>query len=180
VAVRLLPMSDQPVPTHVLTPVGELHFEEYFVRRRAQDEVLEVRYVGVEAARPAPGVLEAIHDAEAILIAPSNPIVSVGTILAVPGVREALRATQAPVVAVSPIVGGAAIKGRPRRSCTRWLRCRRAAWRPAAGLADLLVIDRVDAGLADDPRGRDGRCDAGDLRGPAERAGAGGMLRRAN
>ncbi|HEX5690128.1 MAG TPA: 2-phospho-L-lactate transferase, partial [Roseiflexaceae bacterium] len=109
--MRFLPMSDQPIPTHVITPAGEMHFEEYFVQRRAQDEVLGVRSVGVESAQPAPGVLEAIRDAEAILIAPSNPIVSVGTILAVPGVRDALRATQSPVVAVSPIVGGAAIKG---------------------------------------------------------------------
>ena len=154
VAARILPMSDQPVPTHVLTPAGELHFEEYFVQRRAQDEVLGVRYVGVEAARPAPGVLEAIREAEAVLIAPSNPIVSVGTILAVPGVREALRATRAPVVAVSPIVGGAAIKG-PAAPLMRALGFEVSARGVAACYRDIaraLVIDQVDAALESDIR----------------------------
>jgi LPPG:FO 2-phospho-L-lactate transferase len=154
VAVRLLPMSDQPMPTHVLTPAGELHFEEYFVQRRAQDEVLGVRYVNVEAAQPAPGVLEAIREAEAVLIAPSNPIVSVGTILALPGVRSALQETRAPVVAVSPIVGGAAIKG-PAAPLMRSQGFEVSARGVAAcyqGIADALVIDQVDAALADDIR----------------------------
>jgi len=173
VAVRILPMSDHRVPAHVLTPAGEMHFEEYFVQRRAQDEVLGVRFVGVEEARPAPGVLEAIHDAEAILIAPSNPVVSVGTILAVPGIRDALRETQAPVVAVSPIVGGAAIKG-PAAPLMRAIGLEVSARGVAAcyrGLADALVVDQVDARLIDDIRALGMRAVATDtiMRGPAEK-----------
>jgi LPPG:FO 2-phospho-L-lactate transferase len=173
VAVRILPMSDQPMPTHVLTPAGELHFEEYFVQRRAQDEVLGVRYVGVEAARPAPGVLEVIREAEAVLIAPSNPIVSVGTILALPGVRSALQEAHAPVVAVSPIVGGAAIKG-PAAPLMRALGFEVSARGVAAcyrDVADVLVIDQVDAALADDIRGLGLDVVVTDtiMRGPAEK-----------
>jgi LPPG:FO 2-phospho-L-lactate transferase len=173
VAVRILPMSDQPVPTHVLTPAGELHFEEYFVQRRAQDEVLGVRYVGVEMARPAPGLLEAIREAEAVLIAPSNPIVSVGTILALPGVRSALQETRAPVVAVSPIVGGAAIKG-PAAPLMRAQGLEVSARGVALcyqGLADALVIDQVDAALADAIRGLGMEVVVTDtiMRGPAEK-----------
>ena len=157
VAVRLLPMSDQPVPTHVLTPAGEMHFEEYFVQRRTQDEVLGVRSLGIETAQPAPGVLEAIRDAEAILIAPSNPIVSVGTILALPGVREALKTTKAPVVAVSPIVGGAAIKGpaAPLMRAQGFEVSVRGVAECYRDLIDILVIDHADATLADDIRAVD-------------------------
>jgi len=111
VGVRLLPMSDDQVATEICTPVGWLHFQQYLVQRRARDEALEVRFVGIDQARPAPGVIEALHQADAVLIAPSNPVVSVGTILAVPGVRDAVTSTPAPVVAVSPIVAGAPIKG---------------------------------------------------------------------
>jgi LPPG:FO 2-phospho-L-lactate transferase len=166
-------MSDQPVPTHVLTPAGELHFEEYFVQRRAQDEVLGVRYVGVEMARPAPGLLEAIREAEAVLIAPSNPIVSVGTILALPGVRSALQETRAPVVAVSPIVGGAAIKG-PAAPLMRAQGLEVSARGVALcyqGIADALVIDQVDAALADAIRGLGMEVVVTDtiMRGPAEK-----------
>jgi LPPG:FO 2-phospho-L-lactate transferase len=109
--VQILPMSDDPVTTRILTPSGSLHFQEYLVQRRAQDPVLGTVFEGIAAARPTPGVLDAIATAEAVLIAPSNPVVSVGTILALTGVREALRATEAPIVAVSPIVGGKPIKG---------------------------------------------------------------------
>ncbi len=151
VGVRILPMSDQPVPTHILTPAGEMHFEEYFVRRRAADEVQGVRFVGIEAAEPAPGVLEAIAHARTVLLAPSNPIVSVGPILSVPGVRAALRATPAPIVAISPIVGGAAIKG-PAVPLMQALQVEVSA----VGIAhlyqdflDVLVIDEVDAALAE-------------------------------
>ena len=150
VAVRIVPMSNDAVPTHIVTPAGEMHFEEYFVRRRAQDEVLGARSVGIEQAAPAPGVLEAIADAEAVLIAPSNPIVSVGTTLAVPGVRAALERTAAPVVAVSPIVGGAAIKG-PAVPLMRASGVEPTALGVArfyAGLIDALVIDHADAALA--------------------------------
>jgi LPPG:FO 2-phospho-L-lactate transferase len=173
VAVRILPMSDQPIPTHVLTPAGELHFEEYFVQRRAQDEVLGVRYVNVEAALPAPGVLEAIRDAEAVLIAPSNPIVSVGTILALPGVRSALQETRAPVVAVSPIVGGAAIKGpaAPLMRSQGFEVSARGVAECYRGVVDALVVDEVDVALADDIRGLGMQVVVTDtiMRGPAEK-----------
>jgi LPPG:FO 2-phospho-L-lactate transferase len=173
VAARILPMSNQPVPTHVITSAGEIHFEEYFVQRRAQDEVLGVRFVGVEQARPAPGVLEAIRAAEAVLIAPSNPIVSVGTILAVPGVRAALQETSAPVVAVSPIVGGAAIKG-PAGPLMRAMGFEVSARGVAAcyrDLVDALVIDELDAALAGDIRALGLQVVVTDtiMRGPAEK-----------
>jgi len=149
VAVRVLPMSDDPVATYIQTPAGRIHFENYLVQRRAQDDVLGVVFDGAEAARPAPGVLEAIREAEAVLIAPSNPIVSVGTILAVPGVRAALEETVAPVVAVSPIVGGAPIKG-PAAPLMRALGFEVSAYGVAIcyrDLVDVLVIDEVDAAL---------------------------------
>jgi len=111
VRARILPMSDMRVETRVGTPIGELSFEEYFVHRRYQDKVNSVRFAGASDAAPAPGVLDAIYSAEAVLIAPSNPITSIGPILAVPGIRDALSNTPAQVVAVSPIVGTAAVSG---------------------------------------------------------------------
>jgi LPPG:FO 2-phospho-L-lactate transferase len=154
VATRILPMSDDPIGTYIQTPDGLIHFENYLVERRAADTVLGVHFEGAERARPAPGVLDAIHDAAAILIAPSNPIVSVGTILAVPGIRAALESTDAPIVAVSPIVGGAAIKGpaAPLMAAMGYEVSARGVAACYAGLADLLVIDHVDATLADDIR----------------------------
>lgn len=111
VRAAILPMSDDRVETRVATPGGELSFQEYFVREHWQPDVTAVRYLGAERSRPAPSVLEAIHDGAAIVIAPSNPITSIGPILAVPGVRTALQETAAPVVGISPIVGNAAISG---------------------------------------------------------------------
>jgi LPPG:FO 2-phospho-L-lactate transferase len=107
----ILPMSDQRVETRVATPAGDLNFQEYFVRERHQVAVTGVRFAGSENARPAPGVLDAIAAADAIIIAPSNPITSIGPILAVPGIRNALQETRATVAAISPIVGGAAVSG---------------------------------------------------------------------
>jgi LPPG:FO 2-phospho-L-lactate transferase len=149
-AVYLLPMSDQPVRTTIRTPDGWLPFQEYFVRRRAQDDVLEIRYDGIESAQPAPGLLDAINQASAILISPSNPLVSVGTILALPGIRDALRATDATVVGVSPIVGGATIKG-PADRMMRGLGMEVSAIgvaRAYRDFLDVLVIDQQDAELA--------------------------------
>src|SRR5215212_10490499 len=97
-AVKVLPMSDQSVRTTIRTPDGWLPFQEYFVKRRQQDDVLEIRYDGAEVASPAPGLLDAIADAAVVLISPSNPLVSVGTILSLPGVRDALRTTDATIV----------------------------------------------------------------------------------
>ncbi|RSS76812.1 2-phospho-L-lactate transferase [Streptomyces sp. WAC06614] len=113
--VRLLPMSDDRVETHVaVTLDGEkrvVHFQEYWVKLRASVDAEAVVPVGAEQARPAPGVLEALAAADVILFPPSNPVVSVGTILAVPGIREAVAAAAAPVVGLSPIVGGAPVRG---------------------------------------------------------------------
>jgi len=116
--VRLLPMSDDRVETHVViddaaAPGGRraAHFQEYWVRLRAEPAAHEVVAVGAETAAAGPGVLEAIADADLVLLPPSNPVVSIGTVLAVPGVRDALAATKAPVVGLSPIVGGAPVRG---------------------------------------------------------------------
>ena len=111
VKARILPMSDSRVETRVMTPIGELSFEEYFVQRWYQDPVESVRFAGAAEAEPAPGVMEAIRSASIVLLAPSNPVTSIGPILAVPGIREALRQTSGVVAAVSPIVGGAAVSG---------------------------------------------------------------------
>ncbi|MCX5607635.1 MULTISPECIES: 2-phospho-L-lactate transferase [unclassified Streptomyces] len=115
--VRLLPMSDDRVETHVaITEAGTgerkvIHFQEYWVRLRAAVDAEAIVPVGAEQAKPAPGVLEAIAAADVIVFPPSNPVVSVGTILAVPGIRDAVAAAQAPVVGLSPIVGGAPVRG---------------------------------------------------------------------
>jgi LPPG:FO 2-phospho-L-lactate transferase len=111
VAVTILPMSDAPVRTRVRTPAGWLGFQEYFVREKALVEVLEVAYEGAAEAHPAPGVVEALCEADLVVVCPSNPVTSVGPILAVPGVRAALEARAAATVAVSPIVGGAPVSG---------------------------------------------------------------------
>ena len=147
---RILPMSDARVETRVATPEGELSFQEYFVRERYRPEVRSVRFVGAEQASPAPGVLEAIAHASAVVLAPSNPITSIGPILAVPGIREALRATGAPVAAISPIVGGAAVSG-PAGA----LMAAQGLPVSIAGVAqayddflDLLIVDERDAEAA--------------------------------
>jgi LPPG:FO 2-phospho-L-lactate transferase len=111
VVPRILPMTDQRTETKIVTDEGVLHFQEYLIKHRMQPSVRGVRYDGIEVAIPAPGVCQALIDADGIIIPPSNPIVSIGTILAVPGVRQALAARRGRVVAVSPIVRGAALKG---------------------------------------------------------------------
>ena len=147
IASRILPMSDQRVATRVKTPAGWLAFQEFFVRDRCQPEVLDLDYQGSEQAQPAPGVLEAIHAADVILICPSNPISSVGPILAVPGIRSALAETPARVSAVSPIVGDAPVSG-PAGQMMRAKGLAVSALGVAdayAGLLDQLVIDERDA-----------------------------------
>ena len=145
----LLPVTDDPLRTIIRTDDGLLEFQEYFVKRGAQDPVREVIFQGAETARPAPGVLDALLGAEAILLSPSNPLVSIGPILAVPGLRQALRDTPARIAAVSPIVGGAALKG----PAARMLRDQGleasavAIARLYRDFLDLLVIDNVDASL---------------------------------
>ena len=109
--MTILPMSDQHTPTTVLTTEGPLHFQEYLIRRRTEPKVTGLRFEGIEMARPAPGVLDAIATADAIVLAPSNPLISLGPILAVPGIREALQARKGVSLAVSPIIGGRSLKG---------------------------------------------------------------------
>lgn len=108
---RILPMANEPVPTIIDSSEGPLHFQEYLVRRRAEPVVRGIRFDQVEKAKPAVGVFESIRDADRILICPSNPLISIGPILAVAGIREALRARRSDVVAVCPIVGGKSLKG---------------------------------------------------------------------
>jgi LPPG:FO 2-phospho-L-lactate transferase len=111
VKARVLPMSNSRVETRIDTPAGELSFEEYFVQRWYQDPVNSVRFAGASDAEPAPGVLEAITTADAVLIAPSNPVTSIGPILAVPGIRDALLRARGKIAAISPIVGNAPVAG---------------------------------------------------------------------
>ncbi|HYL10280.1 MAG TPA: 2-phospho-L-lactate transferase [Candidatus Acidoferrales bacterium] len=108
---RILPMSDRPVPTYLETNEGLLHFQEYLVKRRAEPVVRGIRFTGIEKAAPAPGVIEAIEQADAVLVCPSNPLISIGPILGVPGIREALVQRRTDVFAVSPLVGGKSLKG---------------------------------------------------------------------
>jgi LPPG:FO 2-phospho-L-lactate transferase len=111
VSAKILPMSDERVETRVRTPEGEISFQEYFVRERWSKQVTSIRFEGVERSRPAPGVIEAIRQASAVVVCPSNPVTSIGPILAVPGIRSALVESQAIVVGISPIIGGSAISG---------------------------------------------------------------------
>jgi LPPG:FO 2-phospho-L-lactate transferase len=156
VPVRLLPMSDQPVETRVEVdgPGGpeDLGFQEWWVGRQARDPVRRVRFEGVERARPAPGVLEAIAAASGVVLCPSNPVVSIAPILAVPGVRAAIQAAPCRVVAVTPIVGGAPVRGMADRLLPAWgieVSARGVAGL-YAGLADAFVLDAVDAEQAAD------------------------------
>ena len=111
VEARILPMSDEPVRTRIVTPAGERRFQEYLIEHGAGEAIERIDLVGVDAAQPAPGVLEAIARADAIVICPSSPVVSIGTILAVPGIRDALAARRDRTVAVSPIVGRRPVEG---------------------------------------------------------------------
>ncbi|WP_454041014.1 2-phospho-L-lactate transferase [Cellulosimicrobium sp. Marseille-Q8652] len=149
---RVLPVTDDRVATLVDTPGGRLGFQEYFVGRRHADDVVGLVYDGIEAARPAPGVVEAVRDAGTVVVAPSNPFLSVAPVLGVPGVREALVASRAHRVAVSPIVGGRAVKG-PAAQMLASLGHEVSALGVArlyTGLVDQMVIDERDAHLADD------------------------------
>lgn len=155
VHVRILPMTDDPVGTHVLVgngPVRSLHFQEYLVQRGAKDEVRGVEYRGSARAHPSPEVVVALDGAEAIFIAPSNPIASIGPILAIPGIRERLRNAKVPVVAVSPVVGGASLKG-PTDKFLQWAKVEVSPlgvsrfYQSVLGRLDGMLIDRVDAAL---------------------------------
>lgn len=111
IQTRILPMSDDPVATHLDTDEGPLEFQRYFVERQCQPVVRAIRFAGAETAKAAPGVVEAIHAADAVFLAPSNPYLSIDPVLAVAEIARALEETRAPVIAISPIVGGTAVKG---------------------------------------------------------------------
>lgn len=150
--IGVVPMSDEPVATRVITDAGELAFQDYFVRRRCEPRVEAIRFAGAEAARPASGVVEALTapDLEAILIAPSNPWLSVDPILSVPGMRDLLRAARAPVVVVTPLPGGRAVKGPTAKIMGELgldlsIASIEAHYR---GLADAFLLDAADPPIA--------------------------------
>jgi LPPG:FO 2-phospho-L-lactate transferase len=145
--IRLLPMSDDPVRTFVHTDAGRLPFQDYLVRRRGRGRVRRIELHGAARARPAPGVLAALGSADAIVVAPSNPLVSIGPILAVPGIRAALARRRAPAAAISPLVGGRPVKG-PLHRMLRGLGIPVTPVGVAGlyrGLVDVFVLDRADA-----------------------------------
>ncbi len=151
VEATLLPATDEPLRTWLDTPAGSFPFQQWFVARGHGDPVDGVRFVGAEAARPAPGVLEALLEADLILIAPSNPFVSIGPTLAVGRIRSALERRRAPVVAVSPLIAGRAIRG-PAAAMLGRLEGGTSAAHVAGcypGLIDALVFDEADAADAD-------------------------------
>ncbi len=149
VGARILPMSNAYTPTRVLTDEGELHFQEYFVRRRCAPRVQEIHFQNIEAAQAADGALEALQNSDTVIICPSNPFISIGPILAVPGVRDALRKTPAQVVAITPIIAGQALKG-PAADMLRDLGHEVSALGVAAMYQDFVrtfVLDEADLGL---------------------------------
>lgn len=142
----LVPMSNQKVRTRICTPSGALEFQTYFVKRRARDRVTAMHFEGASEATPAPGLLDAIENAEAIILCPSNPFISIGPILAIPGIREALQRRRQRVAAVSPIVGGRALKG-PAAKMMKSLHLRASAAEVAKLYVDcvgVFVLDEVD------------------------------------
>lgn len=147
VRTRLLPATDDRLRTWIATAEGSFPFQVWFVERGHRDEVSGIRFEGAETAQPAPGTLEALADADVILIAPSNPHVSIGPILAVEGIRDALRSRRAPCIAVSPLIGGRAVQG----PADRMLASLAGGTSPAhvagcyEGLIDALVVDEADA-----------------------------------
>lgn len=147
IETRVLPATDDRLRTWVGTPAGEFPFQEWFVARGHRDEVDAVRFEGEESARPAPGVLEAIDEAELLLLAPSNPYVSIGPILAVDAIRNGFARRRVPAVAVSPLIGGRAVKGPADRMLARLAggTSPRDVASVYRGLVDSLVVDEADA-----------------------------------
>ena len=146
----IIPMSNDPIRTRIIGPDGEIPFQDYMVKLRTDVEVRGVEFAGAEKAAPAPGVLAALRDAKAVILAPSNPIVSIGPILAVPGLRDALAHSRATRVAISPIIAGEVVKG-PAAKMLQTLGHEVSAVGVARiyqGLVDLMVIDEQDAALA--------------------------------
>jgi LPPG:FO 2-phospho-L-lactate transferase len=142
----IVPMSADRVLTRICTPSGELEFQTYFVKRRARDTVVSIRFEGASMAKPARGVIEAIAEAEAIILCPSNPFISIGPILSVPGIREALRRKREHVIGISPIVGGRALKG-PAARMMKSMRLHASPVEVAKLYSDFMgvfVLDEVD------------------------------------
>lgn len=150
VAARILPMSDEPVRTCITTPTGERTFQEYLVRDAAKEEITRIEWRAIDAARPSPGLLDAIAAAETVVIAPSSPVVSIGTILAIPGVRAALAERRERVVGVSPIIGRRPVEGPADRFLAAvGLECSASVMaRMYADVAGTFLIDTADAGEA--------------------------------
>jgi LPPG:FO 2-phospho-L-lactate transferase len=163
---RLLPATEDPVETRIHTADGrDLHFQEYWVRERAAPEVAAVHLAGGDDAEPGPWVVEAILDAEAVLVAPSNPVVSIGTILAIPGIAAALRTTAAPVVGVSPIIGGQVVRGMAHKllpAVGAEVSAAGVARHYGPGLLDGWVVDDRDADAVPDVEALGIRCVATD------------------
>ena len=159
-ACTVLPMTNEPVRTMITGPEGELAFQEYMVRLRTEVDVRSIRFQGIESATPAPGVLEAIRDAEAVILAPSNPFVSIGPILGVAGVREALQSTRGVRVAISPIIAGQVVKGPAAKMMTTlgYEVSAVGAAKIYAGLIDLFVLDQQDRHLASQVEALGMRC----------------------
>lgn len=144
--IKILPVTNQKIAPQIITDAGKMHFEEYFVKRGATDRVLNVVFEGVESTQPAPDIIESIQDADGIIVCPSNPVVSIGPILAVNKVRKALKETSARVAAISPIVGGATIKG-PADKLMRGLGLEVSAYSVAflyRDFLDVFILDDVD------------------------------------
>jgi LPPG:FO 2-phospho-L-lactate transferase len=154
VEVTVLPATDEPLRTWLDTPNGRFSFQQWFVARAHRDPVDRVRFEGAADAHPAPGVLEALHEADLVLVAPSNPYVSIGPILAVERIRAALQRRRVPCVAVSPLIGGRAVKG-PAAAMLQRLQGGTTAAHVAGcypGLVDALVLDEADADDAEGVR----------------------------
>jgi LPPG:FO 2-phospho-L-lactate transferase len=149
--VAILPMTDDKFETRIVTRDGLIHFQEYLVKRGAKDEVFGVEFLGADNAKPAAGVIDSVTNAELVIVCPSNPIVSIGTILAVKGVRDALRKTNAKKIAVSPIIAGAPIKG-PADKLLKGLGLEVSAYSVAKLYADFLdtfILDTADSAEKD-------------------------------
>ncbi len=146
VSVEVLPVTDDRLATKIITNGSSMPFQEYLVKRRAQDKVVDVVFEGSERAEPAPGVVDSILNADTVIVCPSNPIVSIGTILSLRNVRDALRRTNARITAISPIVGGAPIKG-PADKLMRGLGLEVSAYAVAClyqGFLDFFILDNAD------------------------------------
>jgi len=151
VRTAILPATDDRLRTSIETPAGGFSLQEWFVGRQHRDEVDTVRFEGAESARPAPGVLQALEDADLLMIAPSNPHISIWPILAVGEIRAALERRRVPCVAVSPLIGGRAVKGPADRMLARLAGGTTPAHVASCyeGLIDVLVVDEADAGSVD-------------------------------